>query len=271
MHSSPYARRPQVAWSLAEIVPSQLMAPLAGVDEAGRGPLAGPVCAAAVILPENYADCSAFAGLNDSKKCSASARHRLEEAILSGALSVSVAWASVAEIDELNILQASLLAMQRAVAGLTLALGSVLVDGNQPPRLAYPTTAVVKGDALVPAISAASILAKQARDRAMTHLAERYPEYGFDQHKGYPTRAHLEALERVGVSEVHRRSFAPVRRILDRLEMGGRACSATGACSAAGACSGQDAGTGACAAEYASGGDPALITAVSGVQTRVVF
>lgn len=219
MHLQHSARRHKVAWSLAEVAPAFQLAPLAGVDEAGRGPLAGPVYAAAVILPEGNGIDEIIAGLTDSKKCSAATRQRLEEQIIVSALCVSVAYATVTEIDQLNILQASLLAMQRAVDGLSLAPESVLVDGNQVPKLAYPTTAVVKGDALVPAISAASILAKQARDREMVRLAEIYPQYGFEKHKGYPTRMHMEALKSSGVSCVHRKSFGPVRRLLEQSEL----------------------------------------------------
>jgi ribonuclease HII len=183
---------------------------LAGVDEVGRGPLAGDVVAAAVILdPQRPVD-----GLRDSKKLSP--RRRLELAVLirERALAWSVARASVAEIDELNILQASLLAMHRAVQGLALQPGYVLVDGNRLPRWDYPSEPVVKGDDRVPAIAAASILAKVQRDSELIALEDEYPGYGFASHKGYPTAAHLQALQTLGVTPVHRRSFGPVKKIL---------------------------------------------------------
>ena len=185
---------------------------IAGVDEAGRGPLAGPVCAAAVILhAQRIPD-----GLDDSKRLTELQRERLAPRIEALALAWSVAWASAAEIDRLNILQASLLAMRRAVAALEPSPSLVLVDGHRcPPDLACPARAIVGGDALEPAISAASILAKVARDHAMRRLHERYPQYGFDRHKGYPTKRHLEALRLHGVSNEHRRSFRPVRVLLN--------------------------------------------------------
>ena len=181
-----------------------------GVDEAGRGPLAGPVYAAAVILDP----ASHIAGLADSKALSASRREELAGQIRRNALAWAIASASVAEIDAVNILQASLLAMRRAVEQLRIAPGEVLVDGNQCPAVCYPVRAIVKGDSKVPAISAASILAKTARDAEMLRLHQLYPAYGLDRHKGYPTAAHLAALERHGVSEIHRRSYAPIRRLL---------------------------------------------------------
>jgi ribonuclease HII len=184
----------------------------AGVDEAGRGPLAGPVVAAAVILdPDRPID-----GLTDSKKLSAAQRETLEQRIRGEALAWALGRAEVEEIDRINILQATLLAMQRAVQALPLPPRSVLVDGNQCPRLSVQTQAVVKGDLLVPAISAASILAKQARDREMIALDRLFPAYGFAVHKGYPTRAHLAALDQHGVCRVHRRTYAPVRRRMQR-------------------------------------------------------
>ena len=184
---------------------------LAGVDEVGRGPLAGPVVAAAVILdPERPIE-----GLRDSKKLTERRREVLALQIRERALAWSLGRAEVHEIDEINILQASLLAMQRAVAGLTLAPELVLVDGNRCPQLDYPSQAVVRGDALVPAISAASIIAKVSRDHEMAELDDSYPGYGLAQHKGYPSKAHLEALQTLGVSPVHRRSYAPVRRLLE--------------------------------------------------------
>jgi len=181
---------------------------LAGVDEAGRGPLAGPVVAAAVILD----DLNPIAGLADSKKLTARRRERLYEEILAKALCCSIAQASVQEIDQLNILQATLLAMQRAVAGLRLKPVKVLVDGNRLPVLDVRAEAVVQGDALVPAISAASILAKVHRDRLCQDLHAQYPVYGFDRHKGYGTAEHLNALAEHGPSPSHRMSFAPVAR-----------------------------------------------------------
>jgi ribonuclease HII len=185
---------------------------VAGVDEAGRGPLAGPVVAAAVILhPERPVE-----GLQDSKKLSAARRDHLYEQICDRALAWATGSASVAEIDSLNILQATMLAMQRAVAALEPAAEHALIDGNRCPDLACPAQAIVRGDSLVAAISAASILAKVTRDREMLALDKDYPDYGFASHKGYPSKAHLEALERLGVLPVHRRSFAPVRRIAQR-------------------------------------------------------
>jgi ribonuclease HII len=186
--------------------------PVAGVDEAGRGPLAGPVAAAAVILDP----ARPIAGLKDSKQLTAAQREALAVEVRAHSLAWAVAWADHREIDELNILQASLLAMARAVAALTLVPAHVLVDGNRCPRLPYPVTAIVKGDSKVPAISAASILAKVERDAAMLRLDAEYPGYGFAVHKGYPTAVHLAALERQGVSAVHRRSYAPVRRCLEK-------------------------------------------------------
>jgi len=183
---------------------------ICGVDEAGRGPLAGPVVAAAVILnPANP-----IAGLNDSKKLSAARREKLAVEIRAKALAWCVAEASVEEIDSLNILQATLLAMQRAVAGLSLTPSEVLIDGNRCPKLELPARAIIGGDASVAEISAASILAKTVRDAGLLTLHVQFPGYGFDQHKGYGTAAHLEALRRLGPSPVHRRSFAPVREQL---------------------------------------------------------
>lgn len=181
---------------------------VAGVDEAGRGPLAGPVVAAAVILD----DLSPIQGLNDSKKLTARRREALFDEIRAGALCFCIAQASVQEIDELNILQATLLAMKRAVESLRLPPKLVLVDGNRLPTLAVQAQAIVKGDALVPAISAASILAKVYRDHLCQDMHQRYPVYGFDQHKGYGTAQHLAALQLHGPAECHRMSFAPVAR-----------------------------------------------------------
>ena len=184
---------------------------VAGVDEAGRGPLAGSVVAAAVILD---ASCP-VAGLTDSKKLSATRRQTLEAKIKQNSKAWSVAEASHHEVDEINILQASLLAMKRALLGLNLVPGLVLVDGNRLPSLEnYRMRAIVKGDLYEPCISAASILAKQYRDRQMLELDRLYPEYRFAQHKGYPTALHRELLARHGASPVHRRSFKPVRDLL---------------------------------------------------------
>jgi len=182
----------------------------AGVDEAGRGPLAGPVAAAAVILDPDRP----IPGLDDSKKLSEAARDALAPQIRARALAHAVAFASVEEIDRLNILNATLLAMQRAVALLQLVPGEIVVDGNRLPAFAIPARAIVGGDALVPEISAASILAKVARDAEMLRLDREYPGYGFARHKGYPTAAHVQALATLGVTPVHRRSFAPVRRAM---------------------------------------------------------
>ena len=183
---------------------------VAGVDEAGRGPLAGPVVAAAVILDE----LQPIRGLNDSKKLGAKTRERLFDEIRAKALCCSIAQASVEEIDRLNILQATLLAMRRAVEGLRLKPAKVLVDGNRLPELLVPAEAIVQGDAKVKAISAASILAKVQRDRLCLALHEAHPQYGFDAHKGYPTAAHLAALQAHGACPEHRRSFGPVRLVL---------------------------------------------------------
>jgi ribonuclease HII len=181
---------------------------VAGVDEVGRGPLAGPVLAAAVILDPTRP----IAGLRDSKRLSARQREALYVEIVERARAIGVGRAEVDEIDALNILRATLLAMQRAVASLSVRPDVAYVDGNQPPRLDMPVVAIVGGDDRVPAISAASIVAKVLRDREMADLAERYPGYGFEAHKGYATAVHLEALARLGPTPVHRRSFAPVTR-----------------------------------------------------------
>lgn len=197
-------------------LPACLPACLAGVDEVGRGPLAGPVVAGAVILdPERPIE-----GLKDSKQLSEKRRESLAAEIREHALAWALGRAEVEEIDCLNILQATLLAMQRAVAGLCLVPELVLVDGNRCPRLDYPVQAVVKGDSLVPAISAASIIAKVSRDREMTRLDTVYPGYGLAKHKGYPSRMHLDALQALGITPIHRRSFAPVRRMLEGLDGG---------------------------------------------------
>lgn len=183
---------------------------LAGVDEAGRGPLAGPVVAAAVILD----DMRPIAGLNDSKKLSPARREKLFDEIRAKALCCSIAQASVQEIDAINILQATLLAMRRAVEGLRLKPAKVLVDGNRLPTLDVLAEAIVKGDATVPAISAASILAKVTRDRWCAELDAQYPQYGFAAHKGYGTAEHLAALQAYGACPEHRKTFAPVALVL---------------------------------------------------------
>jgi ribonuclease HII len=183
---------------------------VAGVDEAGRGPLAGPVVAAAVILDDK----KRIRGLNDSKVLTPAVRERLYDEIRAKALCCAVAEASVEEIDRFNILQATLLAMRRAVEGLRLKPAKVLVDGNQLPRLKIHAEAVIGGDATVKAISAASILAKVHRDRLCLQLHELYPQYGFDEHKGYSTPQHFAALKAHGACAIHRRSFAPVREAL---------------------------------------------------------
>lgn len=189
---------------------------IAGVDEAGRGPLVGSVVAAAVILdPERPIE-----GLNDSKKLTEKKREKLFVEIQEKALSWSIAEASAKEIDDINILQASLLAMRRAVEGLSIAPEHVLVDGNKVPQgLVVSCDAVVGGDALHAEISAASILAKVTRDRQMVAMDEQYPEYGFAKHKGYPTKAHFEAIAVHGVIDEHRRSYAPVRKVLEQLDL----------------------------------------------------
>jgi len=182
---------------------------VAGVDEVGRGPLAGDVVAAAVILGERVP-----LGIADSKKLSPLRREALSKEIKEQALAWSIGRASVQEIDALNILEAALLAMKRAVEGLAVKPELVLVDGNRLPRWTYEARPIIGGDALEPAIGAASILAKVQRDAELTMLDDQYPEYGFAKHKGYPTREHLQALKTHGVLDVHRRSFGPVKRLL---------------------------------------------------------
>ena len=193
-----------LAWSPRGLV--------AGVDEAGRGPLAGPVVAAAVILDARQP----IAGLADSKKLTALRREKLFDEILAKALCCSIAEASVEEIERLNILQATMLAMQRAVEGLRLKPGHVLVDGNRLPTLGMTSEAIVKGDALIPAISAASILAKVTRDRWCAQVDVDYPQYGFAGHKGYGTAAHLQALQDHGACPLHRKTFAPVTAVVSQ-------------------------------------------------------
>ncbi len=194
--------QPSLSWDTAGLV--------AGVDEAGRGPLAGPVVAAAVILDQRQP----IKGLADSKKLTALRREKLFDEIRAKALCCSIAQASVEEIDRLNILQATLLAMRRAVEGLRLKPNKVLVDGNRLPDIGLPAQAIVGGDALVPAISAASILAKVHRDRWCLELDQLYPQYGFAKHKGYGTAAHLAALRAHGPCAEHRISFRPVAEVM---------------------------------------------------------
>ena len=188
---------------------------VAGVDEVGRGPLAGDVVAAAVILTDSPPE-----GVTDSKMLTPERREAVAERIRDEAVSWALGRATLAEIDELNILQASLLAMRRAVEALHIQPSLVLVDGNRLPKWPYEARAIVKGDLTEPSIGAASILAKVQRDAEMLALHEHYPAYGFDRHKGYPTKAHLAALETAGISPVHRRSFGPVRRLLADPEVG---------------------------------------------------
>ena len=186
-----------------------------GVDEVGRGPLAGDVVAAAVILAESHPD-----GVTDSKMLTPERREVLAERIRDEAVSWALGRATVAEIDELNILQASLLAMRRAVEALPIQPSLVLVDGNRLPKWPYEARAIVKGDLTEPSIGAASILAKVQRDGEMMALNQQYPGYGFDRHKGYPTKVHLAALEQLGVCPAHRKSFGPVRRLLADPQVG---------------------------------------------------
>ena len=183
---------------------------IAGVDEVGRGPLAGPVVTAAVILPGNYD----LPGLTDSKKLSAGKRETLADMIKQQAVCWSLASASIEEIDQLNILQATMLAMQRAVAGLQSPPLKVLVDGNRAPEFGIPSETIVGGDGKEDCISAASVIAKVARDSLMKEFSAQYPEYGWDRNSGYPTKQHLQALQNFGVTEYHRRSFAPVAKLL---------------------------------------------------------
>lgn len=182
----------------------------AGVDEVGRGPLAGDVVTAAVILDPN----KPIEGLDDSKKLSEKKRDVLFEIIKERALSWAIARCSVEDIDQLNILQASLLAMKKAVDSLAITPEYVWVDGNKMPRWDYAAETVIKGDSRVPAIAAASILAKVTRDREMVAYEEQYPGYGFAAHKGYPTKVHIDALQRLGITPIHRRYYAPVKKIL---------------------------------------------------------
>ncbi|UTW58149.1 ribonuclease HII [Kordiimonas sp. SCSIO 12603] len=199
-------------WSSEETMLKEHSGYVCGVDEVGRGPLAGPVVAAAVILDaENIPK-----GLNDSKKLSEKKREALFDSIYERAIAVSVAEATVEEVDEINILQASLLAMRRAVEGLEVSAGSALVDGNKDPGLNMPTNTLVKGDGRSLSIAAASIIAKVFRDRMMKKLAEKYPDYGWEQNAGYGVPKHMAALKLVGVTPFHRKSFAPIRVILEQ-------------------------------------------------------
>ncbi len=183
---------------------------IAGTDEAGRGPLAGPVVAAAVILDTNQP----IAGLADSKVLSEKMRNVLYDEIIQKALAWHISEATVAEIDDINILHAAMLAMQRSVESLKLKPTLVLVDGNRVPNLDIKAKAIIQGDKIEPAISAASILAKVHRDRLMVKYDEQYPEYGFAQHKGYPTKLHIEKMRQYGVLEIHRKTFGPVQKAL---------------------------------------------------------
>ena len=190
-------------WEIENEICAEGFTTVCGVDEAGRGPLAGPVCAAAVILPRG----TEIPGLDDSKKLSEKKRELLFPQIQEKALAWSVAFATVEEIEELNILRATFLAMNRAIEGLAIRPDLALIDGNQNRDIRMPSRCIVHGDARCASIAAASILAKVSRDRLMTELAEKYPEYGFAQHKGYGTKAHMEAIRRYGPSPVHRLSF----------------------------------------------------------------
>ncbi|MDO4723137.1 MAG: ribonuclease HII [Comamonadaceae bacterium] len=225
--------KPEAALRQAELpLPPEGPALQAGVDEAGRGPLAGPVFAAAVILDA----ARPIAGLADSKRLSARRREQLAQSIEARALAFCVAQASVEEIDRLNILQATMLAMQRAVAGLAIAPQLVLVDGNRTPALPMNAVAVVGGDAKVQAISAASILAKVHRDAWCMQAHRQWPQYGFAQHKGYGTALHLAALQQHGPCSAHRMGFAPVRKAADRGQALNADSAGSGRCCAGPAC-----------------------------------
>lgn len=216
MRSNKYSKAEQAALNKIAMQQAALLWDIpglvAGVDEAGRGPLAGPVVAAAVILDVQ----NPIKGLTDSKKLTPLRREAFFDEIRAKALCCSIATASVEEIDQLNILQATLLAMRRAVEGLRLTPFRVLVDGNRLPVLRIQAEAIVKGDALVPAISAASILAKVHRDRLCADMDQRYPHYGFGKHKGYGTAEHLAALQAHGACEQHRKTFRPVTNVLNK-------------------------------------------------------
>ncbi|MGN0518637.1 MAG: ribonuclease HII [Acutalibacteraceae bacterium] len=198
-------------WLLYEgIVNSNGFENVCGVDEAGRGPLAGPVCAAAVILPHGLI----IDGVNDSKKLSEKKREQLFDIIKENSLAWSVAWASVEEIEEINILNATMLAMKRAVEGLSIKADYAIIDGNKTPDLDIPCQSIVKGDAKSMSIACASILAKVSRDRLLKEMAVQYPQYQFEKHKGYGTKLHMELIRQYGPSPVHRRSF--LKNILDK-------------------------------------------------------
>ena len=190
-------------WSLENEIYDSGLSPLCGVDEAGRGPLAGPVCAAAVILPRG----TVIEGLNDSKKLSEKRREALYDEIVGKAIAFGVAFASVEEIEEKNILEATLLAMNRAIEKLSVVPALALIDGNRNKGIALPSRCVIGGDGKCADIAAASILAKVTRDRYMLEMAEKYPQYGFDRHKGYGTAAHYAAIREYGPSPIHRMSF----------------------------------------------------------------
>ena len=199
-------------WSFEQKAAENGYTSIAGVDEAGRGPLAGPVVSAAVVLPMDLED----SGINDSKKLTPKKRDLLHDFIQENAVSVSVGVAEVREIDRINILQASLLSMERAVSGLTVPSDYLLIDGKFTLSLSVAQEAVVKGDSRSISIAAASIVAKVTRDRIMEALHSAYPVYGFDRHKGYSTKAHIEALYKFGPCEIHRRSFNPVKTLIGR-------------------------------------------------------
>lgn len=186
-----------------ELYSQQGYTAICGADEAGRGPLAGPVCAAAVIFPEGLV----VEGINDSKKLTEKKREKLFDVIKEKALAYSVAWASVEEIEDINILNAAMLAMKRAIEGLSVKADFAMIDGNKTPELDIPSTAIVKGDALSQSIAAASILAKVSRDRLMLDMAKKYPKYHFEKHKGYGTQLHRDMLLQYGPCEIHRMSF----------------------------------------------------------------
>lgn len=190
-------------WEIENEILDAGTGPVCGVDEAGRGPLAGPVCAAAVILPRRLI----LPGLNDSKKLTEKRREALYEPIMESAVAYGIAFATVEEIETLNILQATFLAMNRAIAALSVTPAQALIDGNRDSGIDVPSRCVIGGDARCASIAAASILAKVTRDRYMYEMAERYPEYGFDRHKGYGTAAHYAALRTYGPSPIHRASF----------------------------------------------------------------
>ena len=190
-------------WSLENEIYDSGLSPLCGVDEAGRGPLAGPVCAAAVILPRG----AVIEGLNDSKKLSEKRREALYDEIVGRAIAFGIAFASVEEIEEKNILEATFLAMNRAIEQLSVVPALALIDGNRSKGIVLPSRCVIGGDGKCADIAAASILAKVTRDRYMLQMAETYPQYGFDRHKGYGTAAHYAAIRRYGPSEIHRMSF----------------------------------------------------------------